>query len=46
MSATAERGGGLRLRQAGDQPVAFAELHAAGIAFPAGVVSNSSSMDT
>ncbi len=28
-----------RLRQAGDQPVAFAELHAAGIAFPAAVVS-------
>jgi hypothetical protein len=27
-----------RLRQAGDQPVAFAELHAAGIAFPAAVV--------
>ena len=28
-----------RLRQAGDQPVAFAELHAAGIDFPAAVVS-------
>jgi hypothetical protein len=28
-----------RLRQAGDQPVAFAELHAAGIAFPAAVAS-------
>jgi hypothetical protein len=28
-----------RLREAGDQPVAFAELHAGGIAFPAGVVS-------
>ena len=28
-----------RLRQAGDQPVAFAELHADGIAFPAAVVS-------
>ncbi|TMM19913.1 MAG: hypothetical protein E6F96_01720 [Actinobacteria bacterium] len=28
-----------RLRQAGDQPVAFAELHAGGIAFPATVVS-------
>ena len=28
-----------RLREAGDQPVAFAELHAAGIAFPAAVVS-------
>jgi hypothetical protein len=27
-----------RLRQAGDQPVAFAELHACGIAFPAAVV--------
>jgi hypothetical protein len=27
-----------RLRQAGDQPVAFAELHADGIAFPAAVV--------
>jgi hypothetical protein len=27
-----------RLRQAGDQPVAFAELHAAGIDFPAAVV--------
>jgi hypothetical protein len=27
-----------RLRQAGDQPVAFAELHAGGIAFPAAVV--------
>jgi hypothetical protein len=24
-----------RLREAGDQPVAFAELHAGGIAFPA-----------
>ncbi len=30
-----------RLRQAGDQPVAFAELHAGGIAFPATVVSES-----
>jgi hypothetical protein len=28
-----------RLRAAGDQPVAFAELHASGIAFPAAVVS-------
>lgn len=28
-----------RLREAGDQPVAFAELHASGIAFPAAVVS-------
>ena len=28
-----------RLREAGDEPVAFAELHAAGIAFPAAVVS-------
>jgi hypothetical protein len=28
-----------RLREAGDQPVAFAELHAAGIAFPAAVIS-------
>jgi hypothetical protein len=28
-----------RLRQAGDQPVAFTELHAAGIDFPAAVVS-------
>jgi hypothetical protein len=28
-----------RLRQAGDQPVGFAELHAGGIAFPAAVVS-------
>lgn len=28
-----------RLRQAGDQPVAFAELHVAGIDFPAAVVS-------
>jgi hypothetical protein len=28
-----------RLRQAGDQPVAFAELHAGGIDFPAAVVS-------
>ena len=28
-----------RLRQAGDQPVAFAELHASGIDFPAAVVS-------
>ncbi len=28
-----------RLRQAGDQPVTFAELHANGIAFPAAVVS-------
>ena len=27
-----------RLRQAGDQPVAFADLHAGGIAFPAAVV--------
>ena len=27
------------LREAGDEAVAFAELHAAGIAFPAGVVS-------
>ena len=27
-----------RLRQAGDQPVAFAELHAGGIDFPAAVV--------
>jgi hypothetical protein len=27
-----------RLRQAGDEPVAFAELHADGIAFPAAVV--------
>jgi hypothetical protein len=27
-----------RLRQAGDQPVAFADLHASGIAFPAAVV--------
>ena len=27
-----------RLREAGDQPVAFAELHADGIAFPAAVV--------
>jgi len=27
-----------RLRQAGDQPVAYAELHADGIAFPAAVV--------
>ena len=27
-----------RLRQAGDQPVTFAELHADGIAFPAAVV--------
>jgi hypothetical protein len=27
-----------QLRQAGDQPVAFAELHADGIAFPAAVV--------
>jgi hypothetical protein len=27
------------LRQAGDQPVAFAELHTAGIDFPATVVS-------
>lgn len=27
-----------RLRQAGDQPVAFAELHAAGITFPAAVI--------
>jgi hypothetical protein len=28
-----------RLRQAGDEPVAFAELHGAGIDFPAAVVS-------
>lgn len=28
-----------RLRQAGEQPVAFAELHAGGINFPAAVVS-------
>ncbi|HTZ87692.1 MAG TPA: hypothetical protein VMB05_13580 [Solirubrobacteraceae bacterium] len=28
-----------RLREAGEQPVAFAELHAAGIDFPAAVVS-------
>jgi hypothetical protein len=28
-----------RLRQAGDQPVAFAELHATGITFPAAVIS-------
>jgi hypothetical protein len=28
-----------RLREAGDQPVGFAELHAGGIAFPAAVVS-------
>lgn len=28
-----------RLRKAGDQPVAFAELHAGGIDFPAAVVS-------
>ena len=28
-----------RLRQAGEQPVDFAELHAGGIAFPAAVVS-------
>ena len=28
-----------RLREAGDQPVAFAELHASGIDFPAAVVS-------
>ncbi len=28
-----------RLREAGDETVAFAELHAAGIAFPAAVVS-------
>jgi len=28
-----------RLRQAGDEAVAFAELHASGIAFPAAVVS-------
>jgi hypothetical protein len=27
------------LRQAGDEPVAFTELHATGIAFPAAVVS-------
>jgi hypothetical protein len=27
-----------RLRQAGDQPVAFAELHADGVDFPAAVV--------
>lgn len=29
----------MRLREAGDEAVAFAELHAAGIAFPAAVVS-------
>ncbi len=28
-----------RLRRAGDQPVAFAELHASGVDFPAAVVS-------
>ena len=28
-----------RLREAGDEAVAFAELHASGIAFPAAVVS-------
>jgi hypothetical protein len=28
-----------RLREAGDQPVSFAELHASGIDFPAAVVS-------
>lgn len=28
-----------RLRQAGDQPVAFAELHVAGVTFPAAVIS-------
>ena len=28
-----------RLREAGDQPVAFADLHASGIAFPAAVIS-------
>jgi hypothetical protein len=28
-----------RLREAGDEAVAFADLHAAGIAFPAAVVS-------
>jgi hypothetical protein len=28
-----------RLRQAGDEPVAFTELHSDGIAFPAAVVS-------
>ena len=27
-----------RLREAGDQPVAFTELHASGIAFPAAIV--------
>ena len=27
-----------RLREAGDQPVAFTDLHASGIAFPAAVV--------
>jgi hypothetical protein len=27
-----------RLREAGDQPVAFAELHAAGVDFPAAVI--------
>jgi len=27
-----------RLRESGEQPVAFAELHAGGIAFPAAVV--------
>ncbi len=31
-----------RLRQAGDQPVAFAELRAAGIDFPAAVRASSS----
>ena len=30
--------GGTRLGQAGDQPLAFAELHAGGIDFPAAVV--------
>jgi hypothetical protein len=29
----------VRLREAGDQPVAFAELHAAGVDFPAAVAS-------
>ncbi len=28
-----------RLREAGDQPIAFAELHAGGIDFPAAVIS-------
>jgi hypothetical protein len=34
-----------RLREAGDQPVAFAELHASGIAFPAAVVAELESTD-